>query len=133
VRPWLIAADVVVLPSRWEGLSFAVLEALAIGRSVVVSDIPGLAEAVGPGTGERVPPADPAALADALAERLLDPALTAAEGAAAAAHATAFDQRLTFDRLAAETVALVTAARSRQGRPQRGASDAAADRHQRVT
>jgi glycosyltransferase involved in cell wall biosynthesis len=107
VRAWLAAADVVVLPSRWEGLSLAVLEALAVGRSVVVSDIPGLAEAVGPGTGVRVPPEEPVALAAALIERLRDPDRTRAEGAAAARHATVFDQRLTFDRLAAETTAVL--------------------------
>src|SRR5262249_13344980 len=52
-RPWYAAADVVVLPSRWEGLSLTLLEALASGCSVVVSDIPGLAEAVADGVGER--------------------------------------------------------------------------------
>jgi glycosyltransferase involved in cell wall biosynthesis len=126
VRAWLAAADVVVLPSRWEGLSLAVLEALAVGRSVVVSDIPGLAEAVGPGTGVRVPPEEPVALAAALIERLRDPDRTRAEGAAAARHATAFDQRLTFDRLAAETAAVVAAFQ------QRGVNDGSADQYQRV-
>jgi glycosyltransferase involved in cell wall biosynthesis len=126
VRPWLTAADVVVLPSRWEGLSLTALEALAVGRSLVVSDIAGLAEAVGPGTGVRVPPNEPAALAGALAERLLDPARSKAEGVAAARHATEFDQRLTFDRLAAETAAAVATFQLR------GVKDGSADRYQRV-
>jgi len=126
VRPWLTAADVVVLPSRWEGLSLTVLEALAVGRSLVVSDIAGLAEAVGPGTGARVPPDAPAALAGALTERLLDPARTRAEGVAAARHATEFDQRLTFQRLAAETAAAVATFQ------QRGVKNGSADRYQRV-
>lgn len=126
VRHWLAAADVVVLPSRWEGLSLAVLEALAVGRSVVVSDIPGLAEAVGPDTGARVPPDEPVALAAAVTERLLDPDRSRAEGVAAARHATVFDQRLTFDRLAAETAAVVAAFQLRGGR------DGSADRYQRV-
>jgi glycosyltransferase involved in cell wall biosynthesis len=126
VRPWLTAADVVVLPSRWEGLSLTALEALAVGRSLVVSDIAGLAEAVGPGTGVRVPPDEPAALAGALAERLLDPARSRAEGVAAARHATEFDQRLTFDRLAAETAASVATFQLR------GVKDGSADRYQRV-
>lgn len=104
VRPWLAAADVVVLPSRWEGLSLAVLEAMATARPVVVADVPGLAEAVAPGTGAVVDAADPGALATALLHRLTDPARAAAEGAAAARHAAAgFDSAVTLDRLAAVT------------------------------
>jgi glycosyltransferase involved in cell wall biosynthesis len=108
VRDWLAAADVVVLPSRWEGLSLTVLEAFAVGRGVVVSDVPGLAEVVAPGVGARVPRADRAALADAVVARLLDPALARRESAAAARHAAQFDLRLTFEHLAAETAAIVT-------------------------
>jgi glycosyltransferase involved in cell wall biosynthesis len=83
------------------------LEAFAIGRSVVVSDVPGLAELVTPGLGARVTPGDPGALAEAVAHRLLSRSLARAEGAAAARHAARFDLRLTFDRLAAETAAVV--------------------------
>lgn len=100
VRPWLTAADLVVLPSRWEGLSLALLEAIATGRSTVVSDIPGLAEVVDPTMGATVPAEDVAALADAVATRLVDPALTMAEGTAAAASAPALDARHTFATLA---------------------------------
>jgi glycosyltransferase involved in cell wall biosynthesis len=106
VRDWLAAADVVVLPSRWEGLSLAVLEALARGRSVVASDVPGLGEMVAPGTGATVAPDDPGALAAAVADRLTDPARTRAEGAAATRAAARFDLRDTYERLAAETAAL---------------------------
>jgi glycosyltransferase involved in cell wall biosynthesis len=106
VRDWLAAADLVVLPSRWEGLSLAVLEALASGRPVVAADVPGLGEMVAPGTGARVAPDDPRALAGAIADRLMDPARARAEGAAAARHATRFDLRDTYERLAAETAAL---------------------------
>jgi glycosyltransferase involved in cell wall biosynthesis len=108
VRDWLAAADVVVLPSRWEGLSLTVLEAFAVGRGVVVSDVPGLAEVVAPGVGARVPRADRAALADAVVARLLDPGLARREGAAAVRHAATFDLRRTFEHLAAETAAIVT-------------------------
>lgn len=100
VRPWLTAADVVALPSRWEGLSLALLEAIATGRSTVVSDIPGLAEVVDATMGATVPAEDVAALADALAVRMSDPALTIAEGTAAAAAAPALDARHTFAALA---------------------------------
>ena len=105
VRPWLAAADVVVLPSRWEGLSLALLEALATARPVVVADVAGLADAAGEDTGARVPPEDPDALAAAVVDRLRDPARRAAEGAAAGRHARRFDVRRTLDELAALTVA----------------------------
>ncbi|MGH3546719.1 MAG: glycosyltransferase [Pseudonocardiaceae bacterium] len=103
-RPWYAAADVMVLPSRWEGLSLTLLEALASGRSVVVSDIPGLAEAVSPGVGARVPVGDARTMAQALAHRLVDAELRAAEGHAAALTAGAFDVRRTHEQLAAVTV-----------------------------
>jgi glycosyltransferase involved in cell wall biosynthesis len=105
-RPWYAAADVVVLPSRWEGLSLTLLEALASGRSVVASDIPGLAEAVSAGVGARVPACNPAALAGALTRRLTTPGLRATEGQAAHWAAAAFDIRRTYDQLAAATAQL---------------------------
>jgi glycosyltransferase involved in cell wall biosynthesis len=102
-RPWYAAADVVVLPSRWEGLSLTLLEALASGCSVVVSDIPGLAEAITAGVGVRVPVGDARAVAGALTRRLADADLRAAEGRAAALAAKAFDVRHTHEQLAAVT------------------------------
>lgn len=113
VRPWLAAADVVVLPSRWEGLPLTVLEAFACGRAVVASRVPGLAEAVPPTVGALVPPDDPGALAGALALRLGDADRCRAEGEAAAAHAARFDLRHTFDRLAAATTSAVGRTRRR--------------------
>jgi glycosyltransferase involved in cell wall biosynthesis len=105
-RCWYAAADVVVLPSRWEGLSLTLLEALASGCPVVVTDIPGLAEAVAPGVGARIPPGDVYALGSALARRLAEPGLRAAEGCAAARVARAFDVRRTHDQLATVTAQL---------------------------
>jgi glycosyltransferase involved in cell wall biosynthesis len=107
VRSWLAAADLVVLPSRWEGLPLTVLEAFATGRPVVASRVPGLAEVVPSPVGALVPPEDPAALGDALARRLRDPDLCRAEGRAAALHAARFDLRRTFDRLADATASTV--------------------------
>jgi glycosyltransferase involved in cell wall biosynthesis len=76
VAPCLAAADVVVVPSRHEGLGVAALEAMAAGKPVVVSRVGGLAEVVVDGeSGLVVPPEDPAALAAALARLLDDPAL----------------------------------------------------------
>ena len=47
VRPLLAAADVLVLPSIREGLPLVVLEALASGRPVVATDLPGIRAACG--------------------------------------------------------------------------------------
>lgn len=110
-RCWYAAADVVVLPSRWEGLSLTLLEALASGCPVVVADIPGLAEAVTAGVGVRVPAGNAQALAAALARRLTEPELRAAEGRAAARAARAFDVRRTHDQLATATAQLHSALR----------------------
>jgi glycosyltransferase involved in cell wall biosynthesis len=112
VRPWYAAADVVVLPSRWEGLSLTLLEALASGRPVVASDIPGLAEAIPRGAGALVPPDDPAALARAVAHRLTHPTQARAEGLVAARYtAVEADVRRAHERLAAITARMVTAGR----------------------
>jgi len=70
----LASASVVVLPSAYpEGIPKILLEAAACGRPVVTTDRPGCRDAVVAGeTGLLVPPRDPAALADALAELLAD-------------------------------------------------------------
>jgi glycosyltransferase involved in cell wall biosynthesis len=77
---WLAAADVVAAPSRWEGMSFAMLETMAAARSLVMTDVPGARDALGDGAAI-VPPGDLRALAAAISERLLDPALAEREGA----------------------------------------------------
>lgn len=81
--PWLRAADVVVLPSRWEaGLSLVAMEAMALGRSVVSTCVAGAAEGIGDDAGAVVPVDDEDAVVQALVARLGDPTLTAAEGSA---------------------------------------------------
>jgi glycosyltransferase involved in cell wall biosynthesis len=101
VADWLAAADVVVAPSRWEGMSLALLEAMASGRSVVATDVPGVREALGHDAGAVVAPGAVAELADAVAARLLDPALAEAEGAAGRMRAEQHhDLRTTHDRVA---------------------------------
>jgi glycosyltransferase involved in cell wall biosynthesis len=102
VRPWLAAANVVAQPSRWEGMSLSVLEAMALARSVVVTDVPGMAEVVVGGSGAVVSEDDPGALAAALVARLNDPGLADAEGAAGRARVERHhDRRVQLDAIAA--------------------------------
>jgi glycosyltransferase involved in cell wall biosynthesis len=66
------AADLVVVPSLWEGQPLVVQEALRAGAAVVATDAGGTA-ALAAGGAVLVPPADPDALADAIAGLLMDP------------------------------------------------------------
>ncbi|HWL66686.1 MAG TPA: glycosyltransferase family 4 protein, partial [Actinomycetota bacterium] len=79
VVTWLAAAAVVTIPSRWDGLSLSLLEAMSCARSVVATDTPGAGRVLN-GGGEVVPIGDTGALAGALTTRLRDPSLAAAEG-----------------------------------------------------
>jgi glycosyltransferase involved in cell wall biosynthesis/peptidoglycan/xylan/chitin deacetylase (PgdA/CDA1 family) len=94
-------ADLVVLPSRREGLPVAALEALALERAVVATEVGGTPDVVRPGeTGWLVPPEDSGALAAAMIEALLDPgerARRAARGHALVAGTYSF--RVMIDRL----------------------------------
>lgn len=79
----LAACDVLVLPSRREGLGVAALEAMAAARAVVATRVGGLAEVVADGrTGLLVEPGDPDALAHALERVVGDPELRASLSAA---------------------------------------------------
>ncbi len=99
----LAAADIVAMPSLQEGLGVAALEAMAAGRPVVASRVGGLAEAVvHEETGLLVPPADPGALAAALARLATDPGLRARLGAGGATRVRA---RFTAARMAEGTLA----------------------------
>lgn len=84
VRPALAAMDVFVLPSQAEGMSNALLEAMAAGRPVVATDVGGTREVCdGHETGVLVPADDAAALARAVLHLLADPERAARLGAAA--------------------------------------------------
>jgi glycosyltransferase involved in cell wall biosynthesis len=86
----LAAADMFVLPSLWEGLSLALLEAMAAAKPIVVTAVSGTTQAMIPGeTGLVVPPRDSQALAEAIAQLLSDPARARAMGQAARQHVAA--------------------------------------------
>jgi glycosyltransferase involved in cell wall biosynthesis len=86
VPDWYAAADVVVVPSRWEGMSLAVLEALASGACVVAADVTGVRESMPAGARGLVPSEDVGALTEAVVDRLRDAGLRAEEGARGAEH-----------------------------------------------
>jgi glycosyltransferase involved in cell wall biosynthesis len=80
---YLRAIDLFVLPSSWEGLPIASLEAMSCGVPQVATAVGGTPEAVVPETGVLVPPSDPPALAAAIADLLADPARRASMADAA--------------------------------------------------
>jgi glycosyltransferase involved in cell wall biosynthesis len=89
LRQHLAAADIFVLPSRSEGFSNAIIEAMASSLPVVATDVGGNAEAVEDGiTGFLVPPEDPDALSAAILRLLSDPSQAKAMGAAGRSLAT---------------------------------------------
>lgn len=73
VRPAIAASSVYVLPSYYpEGTPRSILEAMAMGRAIVTTDLPGCRETVRTGiNGFLVPARDPVALAATL-ERFID-------------------------------------------------------------
>ena len=67
----LQTANLVVVPSRWEGLPMAALEAMAAGKPIIATSVGGLAEIIEDGvTGFLVPPEDPKRLAESIASLL---------------------------------------------------------------
>ena len=86
----LSALDLSVLPSHSEGVSLALLEAMAAGLPVIATAVGGLPEVVTDGVnGLLIPPQDPEALAQALARLLEDPALAKELGENARQHVEA--------------------------------------------
>ena len=103
----LAAADLFVLPSRFEGLPLAALEAMAAALPVVATRVGGTDEAVLDGvTGRLVPPGDPQALGAAIAASLSRPAEAARLGAAGRER---FGGAFTASRMADETARLYEA------------------------
>ena len=104
----LAAADVVVVPSRWEARAFIIQEAMLAGRPVVATRVGGTPELTGADGAILVPPGDPAALADAVTAVLDDPALASKLGAAAQQRSVTFPSQQDTIRAALDRYARLT-------------------------
>ena len=107
VRPLLAAVDIVVLPSRTEGMSNALLEAMAMARAVVATAVGGTPEVVSDGrNGRLVPAGSPEALASAILDLVRDPAAVLRLGTLARRHVA---ERFDVARMVARHQALYEA------------------------
>jgi glycosyltransferase involved in cell wall biosynthesis len=81
VRPWLAQSSVFVLPSYREGLPRSTQEAMATGRPVITTDVPGCRDTVIDGeNGFLIPVRDPSALAKAMLRFVSNPQLVVSMG-----------------------------------------------------
>jgi glycosyltransferase involved in cell wall biosynthesis len=103
--------DIFVLPSHREGFPRAVLEASALARPIIATDIRGSREAVDNGsTGVLVPAKDPQKLAKAIMYFFENPDKAKQMGKNASTKALKeFDEQLVFAKLIREYRALITA------------------------
>jgi glycosyltransferase involved in cell wall biosynthesis len=115
----LVAADVFIFPSLFEGFGGAMIEAMALGVPVVASDIPPLREVAGDGSVLFVPPASTEALAGGVIRILQDHGL--AERLAGEARAV-FQSRHTLAAVVNQMAGLYhqVAAAGPLGRPRNG-------------
>lgn len=108
VRPAIAAADCVVLPSYREGAPRVLIEAAAMGRPLVASDVPGCRDVVQDAqTGLLCAVRDGAALADAMARIIeMGPQARAQMGRAGRAYmAATYDQQKVVDLYVAQLAA----------------------------
>jgi glycosyltransferase involved in cell wall biosynthesis len=93
--------DIFAMPSLWEGLPYAPLEAMALGKPIVATDVTGLRDIIRDGvTGRLVPPQDAEALAQAILALLDDKEEAAKLGREAK---KSLGQRFDPDRIASQT------------------------------
>lgn len=94
-------ASLVVVPSFMESCPYSLIEAMALGRPIVASAVPGILDMVEDDvTASLVPPGDPRALAGAMDRLLADESLATRLGVAAA---KAAKERFSLSRMCNET------------------------------
>jgi glycosyltransferase involved in cell wall biosynthesis len=127
VRPQIAACHVFVLPSYREGTPRTVLEAMAMGRPVITTDVPGCRETLVDGAnGLLVPARDPSALADAARTLATDAEL---RGKMAARSLDIVRQRFASDQVSAAILsALIRRAKLGTSEPATSALPSSADR-----
>ena len=115
--------DVFVLSSLHEGLPIALLEAMAVGKTPVVTGVGGVPEVVSDGVeGYVVQPRNPAALADRIVKVLQDDSLRARMSRASA---ETVDERFGMKRMVREVEQIYLDVLQRNGVAVSGAADAA--------
>lgn len=101
-RRFLAAADVLLQPSLWEGLSLTLVEAQAAGIPIVASNVKGNRETVVDGTGYLCKATDSAEYAEQLCRLICNPDLRTRLGIAARRRAEAlFDVEVNSRRISA--------------------------------
>lgn len=101
VAKWLVDASVFVLPSYREGVPLSTQEAMAMGRAVITTDVPGCRETVVHGkNGFLVRPRDVMSLVEAMQRFIDDPSLVESMGLESRRMAEErFDARAANERL----------------------------------
>lgn len=111
VAPVYALADVVVMPSRWEGFGLVLVEAMAAGAPLVTTAVGPIPEVVGEGPALMIPPDAPGDLARAILAVLGDPALARTLSARGRERARAFSWARAGARLDAIYARLAAEAR----------------------
>lgn len=104
VSDLVTAADIFVLPSLWEGLPLALLEAMAAAKPIVATDVGGTSETIIAGnTGVVIPPGDGQMLVEGISQLLSNPREARAMGRAARRK---IEESFGIEKSAAEHLAL---------------------------
>jgi glycosyltransferase involved in cell wall biosynthesis len=104
IAQFLSVLDLFLIPSRWEGLPMALLEAMAASRTVVAATVGGIPGVISHGeNGWLVPPGDPEALSAGIITLLSNPAL---RGGLATSALQTFESRYSAEVMARRYEAL---------------------------